>query len=111
MTLADARRLIKNSNAFSQALASSLRWRDPAPQHCTEMREHLAATAQPVADLSDPLIAPGAQPFGSAAPINEAQRQRIEIEMIQRTEENCLARHAIMTELIFEAVSAGCLES
>jgi hypothetical protein len=87
-------RLLDASNGYVRMIVDALRWKAPATQVCAQMREFIERLAQPMLD----------QPQ-SAGPLTP----ELLLEKYQQIEENTMARHALFSHRIYDAIVSGCL--
>ena len=106
-TREDIKRLQSVSDGYVRIVVQSLQWKSPATQECIGARARIDSMAQPIPG-ADQIPAETKSPFVPDQPAKPITPE-ILLEIYQRTEENTMARHAIVSEQIYEAVRNDCL--
>lgn len=106
-TREDIKRLQSVSDGYVRIVVRSLQWQSPSSQECTGARARIDSMAQAIPG-ADQIPAEIKNPFAPDQPAKPATPE-ILLEIYQRMEENTMARHAIVSQQIYEAVRNDCL--
>jgi hypothetical protein len=93
-TKESATRILEASDGYVRVIARALKWKAPTTQGCQRARLWIE-------DMAKPLPRP--------KPAVALDTPQDVLELYQRAEENTMARHAMFSRQVYEAVRQSCL--